>query len=219
MKVLDWIIIVAFVFLVVAMVVMKLRGIGNRRRGVVKALASLSFVAVAIRGVLLQPSLLSGLLFTGVCFAFVGDVLLIFMDNHLLFRAGVAAFFLASLSLSCYVFAMGIFGWWFIVVLGAFLAVNVFMQIKGVYDFGDDVVLLNLYTAMVATCGTLGLTVLVSGIAEPAAFALGLGCFLYFVSDIFLGLNLFRFRSARVDCINTLTYFPGLMLVAISLML
>lgn len=219
MKVFDWIIMAAFVFFVAAMVVMKLRGIGNRRRGVVKVLASLSFVAVAVRGVLLQPSLLRGLLLAGVCFAFIGDVLLIFMDNHLCFKAGVAAFFLASLSLSCYIFSTGLFEWWFVILLAAFLVLNALMQIKGVYDFGDDAVLLNLYTAMVATCGTLGLTLITHGAAESAALALGLGCLLYFVSDIFLGLNLFRFRSARVDCINTLTYFPGLMLVAISLML
>ena len=78
-------------------------------------------------------------------------------------------------------------------------------------------VYLNIYTVLVAVCGSLGLTLIFQCTAQLPTFLFGMGCFMYYVSDIFLGLYLFKFRNRIVDAINSLLYFPGMVLIAFSM--
>lgn len=219
MGVLEWTLLGIFAAAVIAMVVLKSLNVGSKRRGIAKMIASSSFVAMGVCGVVKNPSTLQFVLLLGLIFAFFGDLFLVFMDEHKWFVSGVLSFSLCSLTLSVYIFAMGNYKWWFVVVLVVLLVVNALMQIKGIYDFGRNTAILNVYTAMVALCGSLGFTLFTQGTGDAKMFVSGLGCFLYLVSDICLGLYLYKFRNSKVDVINTLTYFPGMILVAVSALL
>ena len=59
----------------------------------------------------------------------------------------------------------------------------------------------------------------IDGLVSPLTSLLfGLGCFMYYASDVCLGLYLFKFRNKWVDSVNSLLYFPGMLLVALSLL-
>ena len=95
---------------------------------------------------------------------------------------------------------------------------NVLCQKFNVYSYGKNKLYLNLYFIAVSLCGSLGLSLLCQG-SPLSAVVFGLGCFCYFASDMFLGLFLFKFRNRVIDSVNSLLYFPGMLLVAIGLLL
>ena len=203
---------------VVAMIAMKLANYGNRRRGVVKCIASALFVAMAVTNFVRSEREYAVVVLVGVVFAAIGDVFLVFMDKRNLFLCGVFSFALASLTLSIYCILSQNWQWWFLAVFAVLVVALVVGERKGFIDFGSCKISLNLYTIFVALCGSLGVTLFVQGVSDLKMFLFGLGCFMYLASDIVLGLYLYKFRSNRImDSVNTLLYFPGLMLIALSL--
>lgn len=208
--------IVAFSLLTITLVILKAFKIGNRRRGVVKMLTSSLFVGIGIYGCVLNNGKLDVVLVVGLFFAFVGDLLLVFMDNHKCFIAGVLSFAAASTTISVY--SVIRFGWsfWAIAPFAVFTLANILAQVKKLYSFGGDVVCLNIYTVCVTVCGSLGL-VIACATGGAQAILFGLGCFMYMCSDVILGLYLLKFRRVALDIVTSLLYFPGMLLVALSL--
>lgn len=204
-----------FAALTVTLIAMKLLNMSPRKRGVVKTVTSAAFVAAAVVGCVQKGGGLHILLAVGLLFAAVGDVLLIFMDDRRCFIAGVLAFSAASLTLSVYSVLQYGWTWWSAVVFVLSVAANAICQKAKVYSFGRYVWYLNVYTVLVSACGALGLTLLGGG---GSALLFGLGCFMYYASDVCLGLYLFKFRNKWVDSVNSLLYFPGMLLVALSLL-
>ena len=216
MKLTEWIIVSIFAACVIGLVVLKMLNVDSRKRGVLKIISSALFVTIGVIGYVKDGSTEGLILLIGLIFAFFGDVFLIFMDKRKWFILGVASFSCASLTFSVLSFICGKWQWWFLVPMILSLIANSFCQIKNIYSFGSNLLLLNIYTCFVTMCGSLGLTQVFVGGTKFILF--GLGCFLYFISDFILGLYLFKFRNRYLDSTNTLTYFPGLLLIAISLL-
>ncbi len=200
-----------------ALILLKAFKVGNRRRGVVKMLLSCAFVAAGIFGCVKSGGL-DVVLAVALVFAAVGDLFLVFMDKRSMFIAGILSFSGASLLLSVYSVLQYGWYWWSAVIFVVVAAVGALGQIFGVYSFGSCKVYLNIYTLLVSVCGCLGLSLLCQGTANLPAFLFGLGCFLYYASDMCLGLYMFKFRNRTIDAINSLFYFPAMLLVAISLL-
>lgn len=212
------VLIVIYGLLTLTLVALKALKIGNRRRGVVKMLTSAMFVGLGIYGCVSHNGQLHALLAVGLFFASLGDLFLVFSDNHKYFFAGVLSFSAASITLSVY--AILVYGWTYWALLPFVLVAlsNVVLQLTKVYSFGSDVIDLNVYTVCVGLCGSLGITIACS-IGSVQAILFGLGCFMYMCSDVCLGLYLLKFRHRALDIVNTLLYFPGMLLIALSLVL
>lgn len=208
---------VVYACLTVALITMKALNMGNRKRGVVKTITAVSFAVAGLLGCIKSGGGNFVIACIGLFFAAIGDVLLIFMDDRRWFVGGVLSFSMASLVLSVFSVVQYGFVWWSVIVFAVFAVANVLCQKFNVYSFGRNVVCLNIYTVLVAVCGSLGLTLIFQGTAQLPTFLFGLGCFMYYVSDIFLGLYLFKFRNRIVDAINSLLYFPGMVLIAFSM--
>lgn len=211
--------VVLFSALVLALIVLKLFKIGSRRRGVVKMLSAAMFVAVGVYGCVHNDGGLSVMACVALFFAALGDFFLVFKDSKRMFVCGVLSFGTASLLLSVYSILNFGWQWWSLLLFAVSVAVNVLCQVFKVYRYGSLKVYLNVYTVLVGFCGTLGFSLVCQGTANLAMFLFGLGCFSYFVSDICLGLNMFRFGNRVLDAVNTLLYFPGMFLIAASLLL
>lgn len=212
------VLIVIYGLLTLTLVTLKALKIGNRRRGVVKMLTSAMFVGLGIYGCVSHNGQLHVLLAVGLFFASLGDLFLVFSDNHKYFFAGVLSFSAASITLSVY--AILVYGWTYWALLPFVLVAlsNVVLQLTKVYSFGSDVIDLNVYTVCVGLCGSLGIAIACS-IGGVQAVLFGLGCFMYMCSDVCLGLYLLKFRRRALDIVNTLLYFPGMLLIALSLVL
>ena len=203
--------------LTLALILLKMCKIGRKRRGVGKMLTSLAFVAVGVLGAVKNGGL-TILACVGLFFASLGDLFLIFSGSRKWFLCGVMSFFVASILLSAYSLANFGLVWWALVVFVLLNVGNVLCQKFNVYSYGKNKLYLNLYFIAVSLCGSLGLSLLCQG-SPVSAVVFGLGCFCYFASDMFLGLFLFKFRNRVIDSVNSLLYFPGMLLVAIGLLL
>lgn len=211
-------IIVLYSLLTVTLMILKWFKVGSRGRGAVKMITAALFVAVGIYGCVISGNVYGYVLAIGLFFASLGDLFLVFMNKRVWFVAGVLSFSCASLVLSCYSVLSYGFRWWATIIFAIFCVINVLCQLFKVYDYGSNIVYLNIYTVLVGVCGSLGLSVAVTA-ASASALMFGLGCFMYFVSDICLGLYLFKFKFRAVDMVNSLLYFPAMLLIAMSLII
>lgn len=209
-------IISVFAVLTATLILLKGLKISSRGRGVAKMITAALFVATAVYGCVQHGGKYDFVLAIGLCFAFFGDLFLVFMDKHSLFVAGVLSFSAASLTLFCYAILQYGFNYWMFIPAVTLIAANAVCQAKGVYSYGSSVVYLNIYTLFVTLCGSLGLVLLCSATAT-SMILFGLGCFMYLISDLCLGLYLYKFHSRVIDMVNTLLYFPGMLLIALSL--
>lgn len=204
--------------LTLTLMMLKLCNVGNRRRGLVKMITSLAFVSVGLRGLAESGgSALAVVLSVGLCCASLGDLLLIYRSRHRLFVISVISFAFASAIISIYSIAQYGWRWWSSVIFGLYLFLVILGQRVSLFSFGRSKVVLNMYTAAVGICGSLGFTLMFSP-ATTEQLLFGLGCYLYWVSDIVLGLYMFKFRNCFVDAANTLLYFPGMFLIAASIL-
>lgn len=208
--------IVVYAVLTLALVTLKAFKIGNRRRGAVKMATSALFVAIGVYGCVLNNGHIHIALAIGLFFASLGDLLLVFMDEHKCFVAGVLSFAAASVTLSVY--GILFYGWtyWALLPFVIFVVANILAQARKIYSFGRDVIDLNVYTVCVGLCGSIGIAVACS-VGSVQAVLFGVGCFMYMCSDVCLGLYLLKFRHRALDIVNSLLYFPGMLLVALSL--
>ena len=115
------------------------------------------------------------------------------------------------------VFALYEYGWqWWSLLIFAFLyCLNLYLQYRKVYTYGSSKWFLNIYLIFVGYSGCLGLSTAIVSTATPALMY-GLGTFMFFISDILLGMYHFKLRKAYVDVLNSLFYFGGIMLVVLS---
>ncbi len=208
---------VVYALLVLTLVILKAFKIGSRRRGVVKMLTASMFVGIAIYGCILQQGNLDIVLAVGLIFATLGDLLLVFMDRHSFFDAGVVSFAVASTVISAYGIAYFGFSWWMILPFALFVATTVICQVTKLYSFGRDIVYLNVYTLCIGLCGSVGIAVACT-FGGVKAILFGIGSFMYMLSDVCLGLFLLKFKKVGLDIVNTLLYFPGMLLIALSLL-
>lgn len=212
------ILITAFLALTAVLITLKALKIGSRGRGAVKMCASALFVGIGVYGCVLNGGQIHVLLAVGLFFAALGDLFLVFMDDSpKYFVAGVLSFACASTVLSVY--AIIVYGWSFytLIPFAAFTILNVVCQVKKAYSFGSNVVYLNIYSVCVSFCGSLGLvTAIAAGGVRAALF--GVGCFMYMCSDVCLGIYLLKCRKTALDIVNTALYFPGMLLIALSLL-
>lgn len=197
-------------------IVFKICKVGAKRRGVVKMLTSVSFVAASVYGAVRGGNQFSALLCVGLCFASLGDLFLVFRHIADCFVYGVVCFLVASVLISVYSILSYGFAWWAPIPYVAFLVFNFLAQKFKLYSYGRHKVCLNSYVCSVSFCGCLGLTIFCRGTADLTMFLFGLGCFCYFVSDVFLGLFLYKFRSRFVDATNSLFYYPGMLFIGSS---
>lgn len=204
--------------LVATLVVQKGLKVGNRGRGVVKMATAAMFVGISIYGCVLYQGHLDIVLAVGLVFASLGDLFLVFMDEHKFFVAGVLSFAAASVTLSVYAVLCFGFSLWAIIPFVILTVASVVCQVKNVFSFGSDVVYLNVYTVCVTVCGSMGI-VIACTTAGIQAVLFGVGCFMYMLSDVCLGLYLLRFKRVWLDILNTLLYFPGMLLIALSLVM
>lgn len=221
----DYVILSVYAVLTIALIVLKICRIGSRRRGVVKMLTAATFLVLGIFGCINHRGGLSIILCVGLLFAALGDLLLVFMDdNRKMFVAGVFSFSAASTLLSVYAllqYGSNLSGGWYFIAIALFaviMAVNIVCQKFNYYNYGKLVVHLNVYLALVSVCGSLGLSFLCLGTSNLPMFFFGLGCFMYLSSDICLGLYMFKFKNRFVDAVNSALYFPGMLFVALSLL-
>ena len=204
--------------LVATLVVQKALKVGNRGRGVIKMITAAMFVGIGIYGCVISSGHLDIVLAIGLVFASLGDLFLVFMDEHKFFVAGVLSFAAASITLSAYAVVNYGFSLWSIIPFVLLTVASVVCQVKKVFSFGSDVVYLNVYTVCVTVCGSLGI-VIACATAGLQAILFGVGCFMYMLSDVCLGLYLLRFKRVWLDILNTVLYFPGMLLIALSLVM
>lgn len=209
-------IISVFALLTVTLIILKGFRVSSRGRGVIKMLTAALFVATVIYGCLQHKGKYDFVLVIGLCFAFLGDLFLVFMDKRALFIAGVLSFAAASSTIFCYAVLEYGFNYWALLPLLILIVANIVCQAVRLYSYGSSIVYLNIYTLCVSLCGSLGLVLLCTA-NSTAMILFGLGCFMYLLSDICLGLYLYKFKSRIIDMVNTLLYFPGMLLIALSL--
>lgn len=215
----KWILMGIFALLLAVMVVLKALHISPTHRGIVKLLLSSCFMAAAIWGYTSSSyKTCDIILVIGLAFAMLGDIFLIWLEDRKPFVAGVYSFACASATLVVYSILRYGFVWWGLILFAVVVAACLLAQRKGIFSFGKNIVHLNVYTLFVGLCGSLGCTVLFRSLGIEAVL-FGAGCLLYMLSDLLLGLYLFKYRNRVVDCANTLTYFPGMMLIALSLLI
>lgn len=152
-------------------------------------------------------------------FAFAGDLLLLFKKTFML---GVSCFFLANLTLlsseagfiSNLALAFGDFALAAVVFL-VFFGGLAAMQLTGLISFGKRTVPLNIYIAVSSLSGSLGLALAFKGFGLMSSL-LGLGAALFMVSDYIYGAYVYKFKSRVVSAANSVFYFSGMFLVALS---
>lgn len=209
---------IVFAACTVGLILLKFFKIGSRRRGVLKMITAVMFVIAGAYGCVINVFPYCWVLFAGLCFAFIGDFMLVFSDVPAVFIIGVISFSCASLTFVVYsILAFG-FRWWALILFAVFAAANVLLQVKKIYNFGSFKVYLNIYTVLVGLCGSIGLSVLFTAASVWMAL-FGLGCFTYQLSDIVLGLYMYKFKYPAVDALNTALYFPAMLLIALSVVL
>lgn len=190
--------------------------VDSRGRGAVKMITAAMFVSVGIYGCVTNGEEYGFVLVIGLAFAFLGDLFLVFMNKRALFISGVISFSCASLTFTVYAVLRFGFQWWALAPFALLCFVSILCQVKKVYDFGSCAAYLNVYTVLVTLCDCTGLVLLFKS-ADVNVILFGIGCLAYMLSDLCLGLYLYKLRHRWVDIINTLLYFPGLFLIAFSL--
>ena len=178
--------------------------------------ASALFFVIGVYGCVLCGGHIHILLVVGLFFAALGDLLLVFMDNSNCFIAGVLSFAVASSLLSVYAIVYFAWSFWALIPFAVLIFLNTLCQIKNVYSFRSMVVYLNVYTVCVVLCGSLGLVNAIS-VGSTQAVLFGVGCLMYMCSDFCLGMYLLKYKKVALDIVNTLLYFPGMLLIALSL--
>lgn len=158
-------------------------------------------------------------LMAGLCLTFAGDVWLLWS-----FVKGGACFAMANVCILAYeicliVSARASFSqlWWacipFALLWGGFLL----LCRVGFLRLPAKLRAVRAYLASVTAGGCLGLA-LACAIPCKETALLGVGLFLFAVSDYFLMLHKFKYRNKKwvLRC-NSLTYFTGILLVALSI--
>ncbi|MCM1043504.1 MAG: lysoplasmalogenase [Corallococcus sp.] len=197
---------------------MTLKGFGVKKllvRGFVKMSLSALFVAMGIYGACVSSwSTLSVLVLVGLVFAGIGDYFLLYKESNK-FNCGIVSFGIANVFfIVCSVMRYG-WNWISLPILAVLYAATVLGQKVKLFDYGSSVVYLNVYTAFVGYCGSLGITLLFN-IQSTSMLLFALGSVLFMLSDIVLGLYLYKIKKWQMESLNSLLYFSAMMLLALG---
>lgn len=207
--------VIIYALLLISYMTCKALGRRTAFRGVNKVLLVLVYLALTVYAVLLNTDRYAVVVLVALVFTAGGDIFLLWGGNRKMFHCGVVSFGIGNALLI--VFALYEYGWqWWSLLIFAFLyCLNLYLQYRKVYTYGSSKWFLNIYLIFVGYSGCLGLSNAIVSTATPALMY-GLGTFMFFISDILLGMYHFKLRKAYVDVLNSLFYFGGIMLVVLS---
>lgn len=161
------------------------------------------------------------LIFAACCFAWFGDLFLLFKKT---FGVGVVFFLLSNITVisaeTVILASMQVSGgfiWVTSLVLIAVYGVLVVMQITKFCSFGKYIVPLNIYIFIMTLSGSIGVALAIFGTGVFTAL-FGIGVTLFMISDYLLGAYLFKFKVKKVLVSNSAFYFTGIFLIALSLL-
>ena len=210
-----WAFISIYCLLLVIYMVTKVVGRKSAFRAVNKMMLVIVYLAVVIYTIFKKADVYNILVLVALIFAGAGDAFLLCGSNRNMFHAGVVSFGISNFMLIVISLAMYGWQWWSIVIFVVLYCINVLLQYKEVYTYGKSKWFLNIYLIFVGYSGCLGLANAIVATTLPAILY-GVGAFTFFVSDILLGMYYFKFRKSYVDVLNSLLYFGGIILIAIS---
>ncbi|MEG2014598.1 MAG: lysoplasmalogenase family protein [Clostridia bacterium] len=186
----------------------------SRFRSVVKMSMSFLFVVAGIYSTILFPTAIALLLCFGLFAGAIGDYFLLYIStSRHKFHCGVYSFLVCNILLYIYSIMKYGFIWWTLLIWVGFLALELTVQAKGLLRFGKSSVPLNIYVCAITLRGATGIGVMTLG---GGAVAFGLGSLLFMISDFLLGFYSFKWNKWVISALNSLTYFGGLLLIALS---
>lgn len=185
-----------------------------------KFLLSAGFNIIAIVGTVLTEQWLpiQWRLIVGLIFCFFGDMFLLKSFSKGGFAFGIGNIFIFGY-LCRYMAAKGVpfSGVWFFILLTAipYLCMTI-LDYKGIIPLKNEIsVIYPLYIISVSLHGTLSLVGLFY-LHDLKSVLLMVGSILFMVSDIILWINKFKYSKGWFHAMNSLTYFTGMFLIALS---
>ncbi len=160
------------------------------------------------------------LMIIGIIFAFLGDVYLLysFPKGGILFIVSNISFFLYELILIIDKQVPFSHIWYAIPIYLLIILTFIILAKKKIIDFKNYEKAILTYISSVSLHGTLGITLAIY-FGTTRMILLGIGLFLFMISDYFLMTYKFKFPHKKwiLRC-NSASYFIGLLLVVLSLM-
>lgn len=186
---------------------------------VCKVLLSAFVAGVAIYAAVRLQSFLGTLMALGLAFAVPADYFLQFIRRDVQkYRVGILSFGTMHACLLAAFFVTWGVGYLEFVLFAAFLLILSLFQRSEKWSLGKVKGLLSIYTVLVVLMASKAISVFIATPSIPT-FALGLGGFCFFVSDLFLGIwNYYRTQFLFL-ALSRIVYFVGQLLLATSLML
>lgn len=197
--------------------------VGNKLayRAVNKMVMATMYLVYAI--VMFSVCKLSGIyyvLMAALFLAYLGDLFLVFDfgrggDFFLAGNICFATFYLASLAERAVPFVN--YFWVLIVwaVLVSVIAV-LFVKLPNVFKLGKMKWVMLFYLASITLHGVMGLAAIIY-IDELSYLIMGIGSLLFMVSDYIITVDRFVVKNKWITRSNSLTYFSGLLLIALSI--
>ncbi len=191
-----------------------------------KLLLSLIFTLTGILGLLYIKEGTRDILFysnilivVGLAFAFLGDFFLQYIKkNRKMFHIGVVCFSITQIFLLVSMTMNYGFGWAELILLIVPLGIAVVLMNKQNWELGDSRIFLSAYTFLIALMTSKAfISLFMHYSLSNLIFALGAS--LFFASDVLLGVWSFYKNKRLYANLNWITYFCGLMLIAISVAL
>lgn len=151
----------------------------------------------------------------GMTSAIVGDYFLQYIqkDNRK-FVTGI--FFFAATHL-CYLPALHLLfpaRWWHLISLAVCVGIVLVLKLGGHWDTSAADPWLSVYTVFVAATAAKGITMLFEGPLPAGGNVLALGCILFFLSDVVLGIWNYQKTHIALANLNWLFYFGGQFCIA-----
>lgn len=210
-----WAFIAIYSLLLIIYMVTKVVGRKSAFRAVNKLMLVIVYLAVIIYTIIKNQNVYNILALVALIFAGGGDAFLLLGGNRKLFHTGVVSFGIANFMLIVTSIALYGWQWWSIPIFVVLYCINLLLQYKEVYTYGKSKWFLNIYLIFVGYSGCLGLANAIVATTLPAILY-GVGAFMFFVSDILLGMYYFKLKKSYVDVLNSLLYFGGIMFIAVS---
>lgn len=125
------------------------------------------------------------------------------------FTRGIILFGLGQVCNITALFLLAPYHWSGLAVLAALLALAVALKGIGRWDTSANEPWLTIYTVLVAMTAAKSLSVAIVLAGKPGGLLLGLGGFLFFLSDMVLGIWNYRKNHILLADLNWLLYFAG----------
>lgn len=173
------------------------------------------FVCLTIAS-LLSFSIPLALATAGMCCAAVGDFFLQYIKKDTSrFIHGIRWFALAQICNLIVLHLVSGFSLWELVLTAVLLGIIAAMKFSQGWDTSAVDPWLTGYTALVAFVGGKGLSMLLMG-NTAAVHILGLGAFLFYLSDLALGIWNYRHSKLWLADVNWVLYFSGQFLLTLG---